>query len=187
MADLATKNMRKRIAKGGIIFAIAIAALAAVLLSWFFITRTSIILVQGKSMEPTFSHGDILILEQASQVELGMIVVFTKPEAWAYGGTEQPEMVKRIIAGGNSLLSYNGESLFVNNLEVYNLREENYPCELEPGYVHRLTKLELFVMGDNTHESLDALRIICDGNSQPGDAYIPYKRVISYGHVREVR
>lgn len=182
MADLATKEMRKRIFKISAIVALIIAVLAGGLLWWFFSAHISLVAVRGESMEPTLKDGQTIILSQAYQVEKDMLVVFKKPDNWPYMGEESPELIKRIAAGGGSTIKYDGTILYVDDLEVYNLEEDNYSCDLEPGYEYTLTKEELFVMGDNHKKSLDSLRILCDAENTKA-AYVPFLETFAYGHL----
>ncbi len=183
MADLATKELRKRIAKVSLALLLIIGLISAGLIWWFFSARISLISVQGDSMEPTFHDGQTVILNQAYEVEKGMIVVFHKPEAWGYMGTENVELIKRIVAGGGSTVEYDGEKLYVDGEEIYDLEANNYQCELDAGYSHKLSNEELFVLGDNHEVSLDSLRILCD-NEKTADAYIPFLETLAYGTVK---
>lgn len=132
-------------------------------------------------MEPTYSNGQTVFLKQAYEVEKGMIVVFPKPDNWLYMGEDNPELIKRIAAGGGSIIEYDGKILYVDGVEVYNLEDNNYSCDLEPGYSYQLSSSELFVMGDNHKKSLDSLRILCD-NEYPQNAYIPFLETYAYGY-----
>jgi len=185
LADQATKDMRRRFTKAAAIFFIIIAVLSGLLIWWFFAAKISLISVQGDSMEPTFHSGDTVVLKQSFQVKKGMIAVFPKPASWDYLGTGHPELVKRIVAGGNSVLFYDGSKLYVDGQMVYDLKAHSYPCTAGPvGYSHKLSQNQIFAMGDNHSVSLDSLRIFCDGH--PEDAFIPFKSVVAYGTVERI-
>lgn len=181
MADQATKDMRKRIAKITTVSLLVVAILAGAALWWFFSARISIVAVRGESMEPTFHNGETIFLKQAYEVEKGMIVVFKKPANWDYMGDESPELIKRIVAGGDSTIDYDGGKLYVDGKEVYDLKANNYLCKLPAGYSYTLTSKQLFVMGDNHLKSLDSLRILCD-NEKPETAYVPFLDTFAYGY-----
>lgn len=181
MADKATKDMRKRVEKIALISLLAVAVMAGSFLWWFFSARISIVAVHGESMEPTIHNGETIFLNQAYEVEKGMLVVFQMPESWGYMGDESPELIKRIAAGGGSTIDYDGSKLYVDAQEVYDLKENDYPCKLEPGYSYTLSPKELFVLGDNHKKSLDSLRILCD-NEKPETAYVPFLDTFAYGY-----
>lgn len=181
MADQATKDMRRRVAKIATISLLAVAVLAGAILWWFFSARISIVAVRGESMEPTLHNGETIFLNQAYEVEKGMLVVFQKPESWDYMGEESPELIKRIAAGGGSTIDYDGSKLYVDAQEVYDLKGNDYACKLEPGYSYTLSAKELFVLGDNHKKSLDSLRILCD-NEKPEAAYVPFLDTFAYGY-----
>lgn len=183
MADKATKDMRKRMAKGVGLFALVVALIAGGILWWFFSANISFVVVRGESMSPTLKNGETIVLEQAREVEKGMIVVFPKPQQWDYMGVDTPELIKRIVAGGNSTVEYDGNKLYVDGEEVYDLTSNDYQCSLDEDYSHTLSSNELFVMGDNHKNSLDSLRILCD-NERPETAYIPFLKTFAYGYVK---
>lgn len=181
MADLATKEMRKRILKIAAVILIIIGLIAGGIIWWFFSARIALVAVRGESMEPTLKDGNFIVISQAYQVEKDMLVVFKKPDSWGYMGEENPELIKRIIAGGGSTIKYDGTILYVDDAEVYNLKKDNYSCDLDRGYSYTLSKEELFVMGDNHKKSLDSLRILCDAEDT-STAYIPFLDTLAYGH-----
>lgn len=183
MADQATKELRKRVAKGLAVFVAIIAVVSTALTWWFISARISIVAVRGDSMEPTLQSGQTAVIEQAQEVEKGMLVVFRKPDSWGYMGDESPELIKRIVAGGGSTVAYDGDSLYVDGLLVYNLTDDGYQCSLEPGYTHTLSSLELFVLGDNHKASLDSLRILCD-NEPNSNPYVPFLSTLTYGELK---
>lgn len=183
MVDKATKAMRKRIAKSASIFALVVALIAGGILWWFFSAHISFIVVRGESMSPTFENGETVVLEQAKEVEKGMIVVFPKPQQWDYMGADTPELIKRIAAGGGSTVEYDGEKLYIDGEVAYDIEANEYQCALEEGYSHTLSSEELFVMGDNHKNSLDSLRILCD-NERPDAAYVPFLKTFAYGYVK---
>jgi signal peptidase I len=82
--------------------AIAIAILACVLIAVIAVVRLRLsyfdIVVEGMSMEPTYSNGDHLLVRRGRTGRRGEVVVFTNPRIDG-GLAEQPAwLVKRIVA-----------------------------------------------------------------------------------------
>lgn len=109
-------------------------------------------LVQGASMEPNFSSGDYLLVDEATyrfrEPERGEVIVFKNPS-----DTSQ-FYIKRIIG-------LPGEEVVVNDTDVRvdgESIDESYLVEFdfEGQYIFELDDDEYFVMGDNRSQSFDS-------------------------------
>lgn len=100
-------------------------------------------------------------------------------------GTGETVLIKRIAAAPGDTLSYDGKAFYVNGKVLYSLAKDHYQCNAGPvGYKHKLTKEQVFAMGDNPLKSLDSRRIFCDGH--PNEAYIGYRSVIDFGTIERI-
>lgn len=182
MADLATKDLTKRLTKLGSIFLIAIIILSISVVATLLIQRVSIFAIAGSSMEPTLTDRQTVILKQSKTVEHGEFVFFKKPKSWSDYVDRDTTLVKRITAVPNDTLSFDGKSFKVNGEDVYDLSKNEYECAKgQKGYEHTLSNKEIFVMGDNPNHSLDSRRIFCDGNVN--EMFIPKYSIVDYGQI----
>ena len=110
-------------------------------------------LVQGASMEPNFSTGDYLLVDEATyyfrEPSRGEVIVFENPNNTA------EYYIKRIIG-------LPGEEVVVSDGEVVidgEVLDESYlPDDINVGgrYVFQLDDDDYFVMGDNRPQSFDS-------------------------------
>ncbi|OGY98630.1 MAG: signal peptidase I [Candidatus Liptonbacteria bacterium RIFCSPLOWO2_12_FULL_60_15] len=136
---------------------VAFVAVAAV-----FVVRTFLVqpfLVSGASMEPSFSHGDYLLVDELSyyfrKPERGEVVVFKYP------GDESVYYIKRIIGlPGEEVRVREGAVRVVNaeHPEGVKLAESYLPQDLKTPRTADITLGEdqYFVMGDNRLQSFDS-------------------------------
>jgi len=118
-------------------------------------------IVNGASMDPTFGHGEYLIVDQISyrfnEPERGDVIVFKYPN------DQRQFFIKRVIG-------LPGETIKITNTSVI-IYNDNYPegKELEEPYLKNkpirygrhelettLDSSEYFVLGDNRSESSDS-------------------------------
>ncbi len=116
-------------------------------------------LVSGASMEPNFSSGDYLLIDEVSyrfrEPQRGEVVVFHYP------GDESVYYIKRIIGLPNERLSINKGEVVVFNREYPDgfAVDENYlPADIKTSGAKEvvLKNNEYFVMGDNRNYSFDS-------------------------------
>ncbi|GMG96449.1 signal peptidase I [Tepidimicrobium xylanilyticum] len=123
--------------------------------------------VQGNSMVPTLSHGDLLIMLNSKKIDRGDIVIIDTDMVVSAKDLEglniltrlkmgkTKEIVKRVIAiEGDSLIIKDGKVL-VNGQEL----EENYINGKNTWGdidIDRIPENKIFVMGDNRDRSLDS-------------------------------
>lgn len=130
---------------------VVIVAAASIFIIYKFIAQP--FLVQGESMEPNFSDGNYLIVDEVTyrfqEPSRGEVIVFKNPT------NEKEFYIKRIIG-------LPGETIGIRNGKVYingALFEEPYlPNGLELGNLPEVTLSpgEYFVMGDNRRHSFDS-------------------------------
>ena len=100
-----------------------------------------IIIVDGVSMQPTYSHSQVLIAKRTSSIDKNMIVVFKE------SGTLN---IKRVIGiAGDFIRLENGE-IYVNDVLI-----KPYTYNGEDIFVY-LEHDEFFVIGDNYQNSYDS-------------------------------
>lgn len=123
-------------------------ALVFVMKTFFFTT----ILIDGRSMTPTFEHLDYVIAEQdflaRHQYRRGDVVYFVPPEGAMY--KERGYFVKRIIGIPGDTVEIKGGMVYVNDKPL----DEPYKADVptQPGLMtEKVTLAEdtFFVMGDN--------------------------------------
>jgi len=136
---------------------IAIISLAIIIPVRYFLIQPFV--VKGSSMEPSFSSGDYLIIDEISyrfsEPERGDVIVFKYPR------NPSQYYIKRIIAlPGEKIQIKNGEIIIYNNefpggIEI----DEKYiPEDINtPGEVDTVvSEGEFFVLGDNRTASSDS-------------------------------
>ena len=110
-------------------------------------------LVQGASMEPNFSSGDYLLVDEATyyfrEPVRGEVIVFKNPN------DADEFYIKRIVG-------LPGEEVIVSDNEVFvngELVDEPYLADgikVDGRYVFQLDQDQYFVMGDNRPQSFDS-------------------------------
>lgn len=110
-------------------------------------------LVQGASMEPTFSNGNYLVIDEITyrfrSPERGEVIVFRNP-------TNEAEFyIKRIIGLPSEEIKIAGDKVSINGTE---LAEEYLPdgIEFDNNLSVKLKEDQYFVMGDNRARSYDS-------------------------------
>lgn len=179
-ADQATRELRGRIIRISALSVLIIALIGGAAAFWVLHTQSSIVVVHGESMEPTLHNGEMFFMDQAKEMKIGQIAVLPKPKTWTDENAPTSNLVKRIAALPGDTILYDGHKIFVNGNVSYDLTADDYVCGNGPvNYSHKLTKNEVFVMGDNHKNSGDSLNVFCNGDTQ--DIYISKKTVIAYG------
>ncbi len=140
------------------IMEVALIALIAVLVIRYFFVQP--FLVSGASMEPTFSGGDYLLIDEISyrfrEPSRGEVIVFKYP------GNESLYYIKRIIGlPGEKIEIKNGKIVVFNNEHPGGivLSEEYLPFGLNTTGKEESVIIgsdEYFVLGDNRNFSFDS-------------------------------
>ncbi len=116
-------------------------------------------IVSGHSMEPNYSHGDYLIVDEITyrfrEPERGEVIVFRYPESPSF------RHIKRVIGlPGETVVIQEGEIKIVFNDQELILDESSYLDNFKAEEQTRidLKEKEYFVMGDNRSASFDSRR-----------------------------
>jgi len=142
---MAIKSILKEILELVLIFIIAVIIIMPIR---FFLVSPFI--VNGASMEPTFSHTDYLIVEKiSSDFKRGDVIVIEK------GGVH---FLKRIIGlPGETIKIEGGRVIITKNNQKHTLREEFIKEDISQDFKDvAIGKNEFFVMGDNRKHSHDS-------------------------------
>jgi signal peptidase I len=108
--------------------------------------------VDGRSMEPTFHHGEYVIVNKLAyrfgEFERGDVIVFPYPF------NEEEDFIKRIIGLPGDRLAVRGGQVYVND----RLLDEPYISAqpLRDFEETLVPESQLFVMGDNRNDSSDS-------------------------------
>ncbi|UJF14788.1 signal peptidase I [Jeotgalibaca sp. MA1X17-3] len=113
-----------------ILFSVLVAYILFILIRTFLFFPFQVV---GESMSPTLLSGDRLILNRLATIDRFDVVVFPAPDQ--EDGKEKEEYVKRIIGVPGDEIVYQGDSLFINEIEV----EENYLEPVKDLYPNRQT------------------------------------------------
>jgi len=139
------------------IFEVVLVAVITVLIIRNFLIQP--FLVSGASMEPNFSSGDYLLIDEVSyrfrEPERGEVMVFHYP------GDESTYYIKRIIGLPNERLVIGEGKIMLFNKERPNgfaVEEDYLPIGTETSGVKEvvLKDNEYFVLGDNRNYSFDS-------------------------------
>ena len=125
-----------------------------------FLIRTFLVqpfLVSGASMEPNFSDGDYLLIDEITprfrELSRGEVIVFRYPL------DRSLFFIKRIIGmPGERIVSQNGMIKVYKNGEEIAIDESYLPRDLKSNdnFDIRLNKDQYFVLGDNRYRSFDS-------------------------------
>lgn len=121
-------------------------------------------IVDGKSMEPTLSDGNLLMVNKVlydwQDVNHGDVIVFH--------ANENEDYVKRVIGLPGDTIEYKNDTLYLNGkkveepyLDPYRKNDgkpltRDFTLEEITGGVKEVPEGRIFVLGDNRRESLDS-------------------------------
>lgn len=108
---------------------------------------TSLIKVNGRSMNNTLKDGDIMVLDiigyRTSTLKRFDIVVIDNGKDY---------LIKRVIALPNEEIEYKDNKLYINGKLV----KDNYSKGITKDFKTKVGKNSYFVLGDNREDSLDS-------------------------------
>ncbi len=139
------------------IIAVLIGFLVVIACKTFVATNYQVI---GKSMMPTLSHNDRVIVSKISEIERMDIVIFH---------SEEDDYVKRVIGLPGDTIQYEQDRLYINGKQLDEPFLEKNPMYQNPSErftedftldeltgSKRVPKDKIFVLGDNRLSSLDS-------------------------------
>lgn len=133
------------------IFEILAVVLISIYIIYGFIAQP--FLVQGASMEPNFSSGDYLLVDEATyrfrEPKRGEVIVFRNPS------NTSEFFIKRIVGLPGEEVIINDNDVTINGEKI----DEVYlgrAIDIEGQYIFQLDEDEFFVMGDNRPQSFDS-------------------------------
>jgi signal peptidase I len=164
-AGLAGDGPRRRRRRRRVLAEAAITILVAVLLAGLgraFVFQT--FYIPTSSMTPTLGVGDRIMVQKAfftwRDVREGDIVVFSHPPLDHCAGSQEGDLVKRVIALPGQMIYSSGNSIYVNG----RLLAEPYLPQYDPlgppiassQHPYRVPPGEFYVLGDNRTDSCDS-------------------------------
>jgi signal peptidase I len=164
-AGLAGDGPRRRRRRRRVLAEAAITILVAVLLAGLgraFVFQT--FYIPTSSMTPTLGVGDRIMVQKAfftwRDVREGDIVVFSHPPLDHCAGSQEGDLVKRVIALPGQMIYSSGNSIYVNG----RLLAEPYLPQYDPlgppiassQHPYRVPPGEFYVLGDNRADSCDS-------------------------------
>lgn len=129
---------------------IAVALIVAAAIAALIMTRLFLLIqINGNSMAPTLTDGEIIFILQTKEIEAGDMIGFY------YGGRI---LMKRVIGVAGDQIEINGDGdVYVNGellAEPYVTEKHLGKCELE--FPYKVPKGMVFVLGDNRAVSIDS-------------------------------
>ena len=122
-----------------IFYSISIAIIVALII---FIANYKFVTVQGISMMPTYSDGQILLIKRGdSDIAIGDTIVFKANNEYS---------IKRVLARENDNVKISGGLLYVNEVKIQTFLCDNSSKE------YYLQSNQYFVVGDNQSKSYDS-------------------------------
>lgn len=167
--DKATKSTLKNIADvvlWGVLGAVVVFMLIAI---FFRVSPYSLVNVNGVSMVPTLTNGDLLVVKKdGDTIARDQIAVFYPSSLWEAGMTHSADMklIKRVVSVPGDTVTHNEGSFTIEsaNGEKYSLQQsELIKCELENGESLKLGSDQYLLAGDNRGKSFDSFAAWCMG------------------------
>lgn len=169
MMDKATKNALKNV-RDVVLWGALGSLVVFFLISLFFkVSPYSLVNVNGVSMVPTFTNGDLLVVkEDGDRIVRDQIAVFYPTSEWEVGMAHSADMklIKRVVAVPGDTVVHNNSSFTIesSNGDKYSLAQsELIKCNLENGERLKLTDDQYLLAGDNRGKSFDSFAAWCIG------------------------
>lgn len=139
-------NKGKRSGFKSLILSISIGVIIGVVITH---TLVCMVVVDGISMEPTYSSGDTLLISKIGNPDRGDILVFSR---------KGQNLIKRVIGIPGDSVVVNDSKVYINGseLEEKYINEEDFNGGVIESTSLKLKEGEYFVMGDNRNHSLDS-------------------------------
>lgn len=169
MMDKATKSTLKNIADVVLWGALGSLVVFFLIAVFFRVSPYSLVNVNGVSMAPTLTNGDLLVMKKSGDdIVRDQIAVFYPSSDWEAGMTHSAEMklIKRVVAVPGDTVVHNNNSFTIEsaNGDKYSLpQSELIECNLENGENLKLSSDQYLLAGDNRGKSFDSFAAWCMG------------------------
>ncbi len=112
-------------------------------LLFLFLLNFKIVIVDGKSMEPIYENGELLIMSRRfDSISLDDVILFEY---------DNINYIKRVVAVEGDNIKINNGQLFINEKLI-----NNYSIQNNISKEFTLNKNEFYVLGDNYQNSIDS-------------------------------
>lgn len=145
------------------------------IVAYNFTSNMAILHINGQSMFPTYSDGDIVLMRKQEEKNYEDIVIFSSPESWT-SDLKSKDFIKRLVAKEGDTVKYEDNYVTVNGERPIFI-DRNF-CELDKAEV-TLGENQYFVMGDNSSNSNDSLTQLCLNNEE---FYIQESSILTSGY-----
>lgn len=136
--------MKKQLSYIGILLATVLLAL------YVSVFHFQLLMIHGKSMEPTYKSGSIVLLEKRPAAYRRGDIVLCRCDSVGRS------LVKRIAAGPGDELYAVGDMLYINGAEAAPLPEKAQRSDCIGEAVFVVPEGKFFLLGDNVEHSIDS-------------------------------
>lgn len=113
--------------------------------------------INGNSMEPSFSSGDVILIEKdTDSLEAGDVIAMNGDKHAEQSGVSVPNMLKRIVGEPGDAIKMEDNILYINGEKEDAYKYTREPMEDNVDFELVLGEDFFFVMGDNRNFSSDS-------------------------------
>lgn len=118
-----------------------------------------IVIVSGRSMEPTLHNNQTIFLYK-KDLQRNDVAIFEAPKSW---NIKQKTLIKRVIALPLDNVEITKKDIKVNGETIIHFEGE---IEVDTPIKFCLCNNDVFVLGDNIGHSIDSLDMLLSGNKE---------------------